>query len=393
MGNAAMSLIPASYIEKSWHRALSALEYGRLEFIAPNGEMTIAEGPNPGPHARFHIHEWDVLRRIMARGDIGLGEEYIAGSWDTDSVEKLVSLFLLNLDHFSDFSDGNIFNRVGFVIHNALVRRNSIAGSARNIQDHYDVGNDFYSLWLDKSMTYSSALFNGAADLFRAQQNKYERILGKFDKAKASVLEIGCGWGGFAERAAAEGHAVTGLTISPAQHRFASARLNGNADIRLEDYRRSKGQFDNIVSIEMFEAVGEHYWPAYFATVAERLKRGGRAIIQTITIQDSLFAGYRTRSDFVRHYVFPGGMLPSLARFRQEAENAGLKFAGAFGFGKDYARTLREWLVRMQGQENAIKALGHDQQFLRNWEFYLGICAATFEVARTDVVQVELVNA
>jgi len=388
-----MSLIPASYIEKSWHRALSALEYGRLEFIAPNGEVTIAEGPNPGPHARFHIHEWDVLRRIMARGDIGLGEEYIAGSWDTDSVEKLVSLFLLNLDHFSDFSDGNILNRVGFVIHNALVRRNSIAGSARNIQDHYDVGNDFYSLWLDKSMTYSSALFNGAADLFRAQQNKYERILGKFDKAKADVLEIGCGWGGFAERAAADGHAVTGLTISPAQHQFASQRLNGNADIRLQDYRRCKGQFDNIVSIEMFEAVGEHYWPAYFATVAERLKRGGRAIIQTITIQDPLFAGYRTRSDFVRHYVFPGGMLPSLARFRQEAENAGLKFAGAFGFGKDYARTLREWLARMQGQESAIKALGHDQQFLRNWEFYLGICAATFEVARTDVVQVELVNA
>jgi cyclopropane-fatty-acyl-phospholipid synthase len=329
----------------------------------------------------------------MARGDIGLGEEYIAGAWDTDSVENLVALFLLNLDHFSDFSDGNIFNRIGFVIHNALVRRNSISGSARNIKDHYDVGNDFYSLWLDPSMTYSSALYAGAADLFRAQQNKYERILSKFDKPKADVLEIGCGWGGFAERAAEDGHRVTGLTISPAQHKFASERLKGNAEIRLEDYRLSKGVFDNIVSIEMFEAVGEHYWPAYFATVAERLKRGGRAIIQTITIQDELFAGYRTRSDFVRHYVFPGGMLPSLARFREEAERAGLKFVGAFGFGKDYARTLREWLVRMQGAESQIKALGHDQQFLRNWEFYLGICAATFEVARTDVVQVELVNA
>ena len=389
-----MPLIPASYIEKNWRKALTALEYGRLEFIAPNGEVTIAQGRQPGPQARFHIHEWDVLRRIMARGDIGLGEEYIAGSWDTDSVERLVSLFLLNLDHFSDFSDGNIFNRIGFVIHNALVRRNSISGSARNIKDHYDVGNDFYSLWLDRSMTYSSALYAGAADLFRAQQNKYERILSKFDQARADVLEIGCGWGGFAERAVADGHAVTGLTISPAQHKFASERLkNSSAEIRLEDYRRSKGQFDNIVSIEMFEAVGEHYWPAYFSTVAERLKRGGRAINQTITIQDDLFAGYRTRSDFVRHYVFPGGMLPSLARFRQEAERAGLKFVGAFGFGKDYARTLREWLVRMQGQEGAIKALGHDQQFLRNWEFYLGICAATFEVARTDVVQVELVNA
>jgi cyclopropane-fatty-acyl-phospholipid synthase len=388
-----MSLIPASYIEKSWHKALGALEHGELEFIAPNGEVTLARGRQAGPTARFHIHDWDVLRRIMARGDIGLGEEYIAGSWDTDSVERLVSLFLLNLDHFSAFSDGNIFNRIGFVIHNALVRRNSVSGSARNIKDHYDVGNDFYSLWLDKSMTYSSALYNGADELYRAQQNKYERILSKFGGGRADVLEIGCGWGGFAERAAADSHHVTGLTISPAQHKFATARLNGAAEIRLEDYRRCKGQFDNIVSIEMFEAVGEHYWPAYFATVAERLKRGGRAIIQTITIQDELFPGYRTRSDFIRHYVFPGGMLPSLARFREEAEKAGLKFVEAFGFGKDYARTLREWLVRMQSVEGEIKALGHDQQFLRNWEFYLGICAATFEVARTDVVQVELVNA
>jgi cyclopropane-fatty-acyl-phospholipid synthase len=388
-----MSLIPASYIEKSWRRALGSLEYGTLEFIAPNGEVSISKGAQPGPSARFHIHDWNVLRRIMARGDIGLGEEYIAGSWDTDSVERLVGLFLLNLDHFSDFSDGNIINRLCFVIHNALVRRNSISGSARNIQDHYDVGNDFYSLWLDKSMTYSSALYDGTADLYCAQQNKYERILSKFTNKKADVLEIGCGWGGFAERAAADNHNVTGLTISPAQHKFATDRLKGGADIRLEDYRKSKGSFDNIVSIEMFEAVGEHYWPAYFATIAERLKRGGRAIIQTITIRDELFAGYRTRSDFVRHYVFPGGMLPSLARFREEAEKAGLKFASAFGFGKDYARTLREWLVRMQSVESEIKALGHDQQFLRNWEFYLGICAATFEVARTDVVQVELVNA
>jgi cyclopropane-fatty-acyl-phospholipid synthase len=387
-----MSLIPASYIEKSWRKALDALEYGTLTFTAPNGEVSVARGTQTGPEASFRIHDWDVLRRIMARGDIGLGEEYIAGSWNTDSVEKLVSLFLLNLDHFSDFSHGSFLNRLGFVIHNALVRRNSIAGSSRNIQDHYDVGNDFYSLWLDKSMTYSSALYSGACDLFRAQQNKYERILSKFDVPMASVLEIGCGWGGFAERAAADNHRVTGLTISPAQHKFATERLMGAADIKLEDYRRCKGQFDNIVSIEMFEAVGEHYWPQYFATVAERLKRGGRAIIQTITIKDELFAGYRTRSDFVRHYVFPGGMLPSLARFREEAERAGLKFAGAFGFGKDYARTLREWLARMQGQESAIRALGHDQQFQRNWEFYLGICAATFEVARTDVVQVELVN-
>ena len=387
-----MSLIPAAFVEKSWRKALDRLEAGTLEFVAPNGEVTVARGAHPGPSARFAIKDWDVLRRIMARGDIGLGEEYIAGSWDTDNVENLVSLFLMNLDHFENFSDGNFFNRLGFVIHNALVRRNSLAGSARNIKAHYDVGNDFYSLWLDRSMTYSSALYQGTDRLEEAQQNKYDRILSKFEKPKSSVLEIGCGWGGFAERAASQDHHVTGLTISSAQHAFATKRLGSGADIRLQDYRLAKGSFDNIVSIEMFEAVGEHYWPQYFACIAERLKRGGRAVIQTITIRDELFDGYRSRSDFVRHYVFPGGMLPSVQRFREEAEKAGLKFAGAFSFGLDYARTLRDWSDRMQARSDEIIALGHDQRFLRNWQFYLGICAAAFAVARTDVVQAELVN-
>jgi cyclopropane-fatty-acyl-phospholipid synthase len=388
-----MRLVPSSFVEKGWRDALARLEAGRLEFVAPNGEVTFAGGKTPGPHARFHIHDWDVIRRVMARGDIGLGEEFIAGSWETDDVENLISLFLLNLHHLEKFSDGNLINRLGFVIHNALVRRNSIAGSERNIKAHYDVGNDFYSLWLDKSMTYSSALYQNTDALYEAQQNKYDRILSKFDKPRANVLEIGCGWGGFAERAAAADHHVTGLTISPSQHKFATERLGAKAEIRFEDYRKSKGTFDQIVSIEMFEAVGEHYWPQYFATVAERLKQGGRALIQTITIRDELFSGYRSRSDFIRHYVFPGGMLPSLGRFREEAERAGLKFADAFSFGKDYARTLRDWSTRMQEKSTEIMALGHDQQFLRNWQFYLGICAASFNVARTDVVQVELVNA
>ncbi len=388
-----MSLIPASFIAAKWRAAIARIDTGSLTLIAPDGEVTKVVGDKPGPQALFQIHSWDVLRRIMARGDIGLGEEYIAGSWQTDNVENLISLFLLNLDKLENFSDGNFINRLGFVIHNALVRRNSIAGSARNIKDHYDVGNDFYRLWLDPSMTYSSALYDGTDELYRAQQNKYERILSKFDTPRASVLEIGCGWGGFAERASQDNYNVTGLTISPAQHAFATQRLSGAADIRLEDYRLCKGKFDNIVSIEMFEAVGEHYWPQYFATVAERLKRGGRAVIQTITIRDELFDGYRTRSDFVRHYVFPGGMLPSLARFRGEAEKAGLKFAGAFAFGKDYARTLRAWSDKMQEKSSEIAALGHDERFLRNWQFYLGICAAAFNVSRTDVVQVELVNA
>jgi cyclopropane-fatty-acyl-phospholipid synthase len=388
-----MRLLPSSLIANKWRDVIARIDTGALTFVAPDGEVTVARGARPGPEARFHIHDWEVLRHILARGDIGLGEQFIDGAWETDNVERLVSLFLLNLEKLDAFSHGNFLNRLGFVIHNALVRRNSIEGSSRNIQAHYDVGNDFYRLWLDESMTYSSALYRGTDQLYRAQQNKYERIISKFDKAKASVLEIGCGWGGFAERACADAHHVTGLTISPAQHDFAVERLHGMADIRLEDYRRAKGVFDNIVSIEMFEAVGEHYWPQYFACVAERLKRGGRAIIQTITIRDDLFAGYRTRSDFVRHYVFPGGMLPSLARFRDEADKAGLKFAEAFAFGKDYVRTLREWSERIETKKDEIIALGHDESFLRNWQFYLGICAAAFSVDRTDVVQVELVNA
>ncbi len=383
----------ASHIERRWRDALARLEFGTLEFIAPNGEVTTARGPRPGPHAQFALNEWDVLKRVAARGDIGLGEDYIAGAWTTDSIENLFGLFLLNIDHFDDFANGSFLNQLLFRIHNSLVRRNSLSGSKRNIQDHYDVGNDFYSLWLDKSMTYSSALFDGAdVALEDAQRNKYERILGKFQKRAASVLEIGCGWGGFAERATLESHNVTGLTISPAQHRFALERLKGAADIRLEDYRKSRGVFDMIVSIEMFEAVGEQYWPQYFQTVAERLRQGGRAVIQTITIRDDLFDGYRRRSDFIRHYVFPGGMLPSLQRFREEAEKAGLKVASVFSFGKDYAKTLREWSARMQERKSDIVALGHDERFLRNWQFYLGICAAAFSVERTDVSQVELVR-
>jgi cyclopropane-fatty-acyl-phospholipid synthase len=389
-----MKLIPDFIIERRWREALSRIEYGTLDFDTPSGERITATGPKPGPHARFTIHDWDVLRRLVARGDIGLGEDYIAGAWDTDDIEELVSFFLVNLDHFEGFAHGDFFHRLAFVFHNALVRRNSVAGSSRNIKDHYDVGNDFYRLWLDKSMTYSSALYGGEdVSLEKAQANKYDRILDKFVNPRASVLEIGCGWGGFAERAAQNNHDVTGLTVSPAQHAFATNRLGANAEIKLQDYRHVKGKFDMIVSIEMFEAVGEHYWPQYFHTVAERLRNGGRAVIQTIAIQDELFAGYRSRSDFIRHYVFPGGCLPSVQRFREEAEKAGLKFASVFSFGKDYARTLREWSQRMQEKSSDITALGHDQPFLRNWQFYLGICAATFAVQRTDVVQIELGHA
>ncbi|MDE2164338.1 MAG: class I SAM-dependent methyltransferase [Alphaproteobacteria bacterium] len=388
-----MNMIANSFIETGWLETLTRLEYGTLEFVAPNGEVHVHNGRLPGPHARFAIHDWGVLRRVLARGDIALGEDYIAGAWETDDIEKLISLFLMNADVLESYVNGNIFSRLALMIHNKFVRRNSLSGSRRNIESHYDVGNDFYALWLDKSMTYSSALFGDSAkNLEDAQSNKYQRILSRIAKPGSSILEIGCGWGGFAERAAEYGHRLTGLTISPSQYRFARERLKGAADIVLEDYRKARGAFDMIVSIEMFEAVGEQYWPQYFQTVAERLKHGGRALIQTITIRDELFSGYRMRSDFIRHYVFPGGMLPSLQRFREEAERAGLKVADQFSFGKDYAKTLREWSARMRAKNDEIKALGHDDRFLRNWQYYLGICAAAFNVERTDVVQVELVR-
>lgn len=382
------------FIEKRWYGVLSRLECGSLEFVAPNGEVHVARGPKPGPAARFQIHDWSVLQHIAQRGDIALGEDYIDGGWETDNIENLISLFLLNMEALDGYAHGSFLSRLALVISDRLVRRNSVSGSRRNIEAHYDVGNDFYKLWLDKTMTYSSALFGGKTDsLEEAQGNKYQRILDRVTRHGESLLEIGCGWGGFAERAIAYGHKVTGLTISPSQHRFANERLKGAADVLLEDYRKVRGRFDNIVSIEMFEAVGEQYWPQYFQAVAERLKRGGRAIVQTITIQDELFADYRRRSDFVRHYVFPGGMLPSLQRFCEEAERAGLKAVDHFAFGKDYAKTLREWSRRMSERTAEIKALGHDDRFLRNWQYYLNICAATFQVGRTDVVQVELVHA
>lgn len=388
-----MGLIPSSYIERKWREAAGNLKVGSLEFVTPNGESVTVKGAEPGPHGYFKINDWDVLARTLSRGDIGLGEAYIDGMWETDDIEKLVSLFLVNMDAFEGFANGSFAQRIGFVFYDTLLKRNSIKGASQNIKDHYDVGNDFYKLWLDPSMTYSSALFSGQDSLETAQRNKYERILQRMENAKSSILEIGCGWGGFADRATQDQHHVTGLTISPSQHRYATERLSArNVDVRLEDYRKTKGTFDNIVSIEMFEAVGEHYWPAYFATVKERLKSGGRAVIQTITIRDELFAGYRTRSDFIRHYVFPGGMLPSLQRFREEAEKAGLKVVGSFGFGQDYAETLRRWSKAMQMRKDEVMALGHDQKFFRNWQFYLGICAATFAVDRTDVVQVELAN-
>ena len=375
-----MPLIPASFIEKSWRKALSELEYGSLEFVAPNGEVTLAKGRLPGPAARFAIKEWDVLRKIMARGDIGLGEEYIAGAWETDSVENLVSLFLLNLDHFEDFSDGNLINRIGFVIHNALVRRNSLSGAARNIKDHYDVGNDFYALWLDPSMTYSSALYAGTDELYRAQQNKYERILSKFG-SKASVLEIGCGWGGFAERAAADNHHVTGLTISPSQFKFATNRLGGAADIRLQDYRELNERFDRIASVGMMEHVGQKNYRTYLATAARCLDRGGLFLCHTI----GATASHVTTDPWLNRYIFPDSMLPAPAQVTRAAEGL-FVLEDVHNFGPYYDRTLRAWECNFAQAWPRFRDL-YGERFGRMWRYYLLSCAGAFRSRAIELYQ------
>lgn len=389
-----MGLIPKSILRSRWLDAISRIEQGQLTFIEPSGERHVVKGPLEGPVATFRIHDWDVIDRAVSRGDIGLGEDYIAGAWETDSVECLIALFLLNLDRFEGYAHGSVWNRIGFVILNTVLRRNSPSGSRKNIEAHYDVGNSFYSLWLDETMTYSSALYErDEARLGEAQRSKYGRILGRIGDEKARVLEIGCGWGGFAEMASQRSHDVTGITVSPSQQAFASERLGHRAEIRLEDYRHTQGKYDAIVSIEMFEAVGERYWPQYFHVLSERLQRGGRAVLQVITIRDDLFSSYRSRSDFIRQYVFPGGMLPSLSGLVREADRAGLKTVDVYGFGQDYARTLREWSSRFEAAEEQIRALGHEDAFMRNWKFYFGICAAAFAINRTSVVQVELAHA
>ena len=389
-----MNIIPTSFIVSKTLKLLEGLERGSLKLTTPEGKVHQFQGKQPGPNADIRVHDWVVARNVLVRGDIAMGEDYIAGLWDSDSIEALFTLFLLNMETFEpSHAHGSVLSRIGFLIYNRIVCRNSKKGSRQNIEAHYDVGNDFYKLWLDETMTYSSALYDGTDCLVQAQKNKYGRILERLSTDAKSLLEIGCGWGGFAEQAAGQERHVTGLTISPSQHKFATDRLGEKADIRLQDYRDTGGLFDAIVSIEMFEAVGERYWPIYFKTVSERLKRGGKAVIQTITMGDEFFEGYRQRSDFIRHYVFPGGMLPSPTRFKEEAAKAGLKCTDSFSFGKDYARTLATWLERFDAKKAEIKAMGYSEEFIRNWRFYLSICAATFASARTDVIQMELQHA
>ncbi|RMH41557.1 MAG: class I SAM-dependent methyltransferase [Alphaproteobacteria bacterium] len=369
--------------------ACAAIRRGSLRLTTPEG--AVHHFGRGAPQAELILRDWAAVTAARARGDVGFGEAYVAGEWDSPDLEALCALALINQDELGGFDRPRPLMRLALRAVDRLLRANSKAGAARNIRAHYDVGNEFYRQWLDMGMHYSSALYaGGETSLESAQLAKCDRILEKLGPATGSLLEIGCGWGGFAERAAERGHRVTGITISPSQKAHADARLDGRAEIRLQDYRDVSGQFDNIVSIEMIEAVGERYWPTYFGTLKARLKPGGRAVIQAITVPDATFDIYRRGTDFIRHHTFPGGMLLCDAVIALEARRAGLKVVDRFTFGADYARTLREWDARMQARAGRLADYGFDATALRPWRYYLNACAAAFATGQTDVVQVVL---
>ncbi len=364
---------------------------GRLTLRTPDGARY--EFGETGPEAEMQINDWAAVSAMAAHGQVGLGEAYVQGLWDTPNIEGLMQLAMRNRDHLGSYDQASPLNRAKFRIVDTLLRSNSKRGARKNIRAHYDVGNEFYQLWLDDGMTYSSGLFGTEGDdLAQAQTRKNARILSRLGNGER-VLEIGCGWGGFAEQASTEGRDVTGVTISRNQHSYAEGRLDGRADIQLRDYRDIDGKFENIVSIEMIEAVGERYWPGYFAKLKHSLAEGGRVLLQAITVRDDYFPTYRTSSDYIRQYVFPGGMLLSDQVIAQQAKSAGLQVTDNFAFGQDYARTCRIWAQRLTAQKRRIAELGYGEAFFRNWQYYLEICAASFAIGHTDVVQVELAHA
>jgi len=373
---------------------------GTMTFVLPDGREVRLAGREPGPDARLIVHDYDFIKRTISNGTIGFGEGYMAGEWDTPDLSTLLEVLASNFARFEKVAFGNrVMAALNWLQH--ALRRNSRAGSRRNIHAHYDLGNDFYSRWLDGTMTYSAARFERPGEpLPEAQKRKYRTLCESMAlNPDHHVLEIGCGWGGFAEFAAKDvGAKVTAITISEEQYKFAKERmfregLADRADIRLVDYRDVQGQFDRVASIEMFEAVGERYWPTYFEKVRESLKPGGRAGLQIITIRDELFEHYKRTPDFIQKYIFPGGMLPSEERLRAVTDRVGLAWGQIHRFGVSYADTLAEWGRRFEAAWDEIRRLGFDERFRKLWRFYLSYCEAGFRTQRTDVVQLSLCKA
>jgi len=376
---------------------LQRLRVGSLTLTLPDGSMQRL-GSSDGPHASLQLHNWNMCSAVLKSGDIGFAESFIAGDWSTPHLTTLLGLMVANRREVEDAIYGSWLGRLAYRVRH-LLNRNSKANSRKNIHAHYDLGNAFYELWLDDTMNYSSAWFERPDMTMReAQQAKVRRALQMAGvKAGDRVLEIGCGWGALAEMATTEFAAtVTGVTLSTEQLAFAQQRMarlgqDKTADLRLQDYRDiDDGPYDAVCSIEMLEAVGRAYWPTYFSRVAQLLKPGGKACIQSIVIEDALFERYIAGTDFIQQYIFPGGCLPCPSALRTEAARAGLEVLDEKTFGPDYARTLAHWREQFLHQQQQVLALGFDQRFLRIWEFYLAYCEAAFEGANIDVVQLTL---
>jgi cyclopropane-fatty-acyl-phospholipid synthase len=386
-----------------WMRMLASavrhMAVGQLTLIGPDGGSEVIAATKPGPDATLRIRRGRAVRRLFTGGDVGFAESYLAGDWDSPDLAALIELAARNEAAMTEALRGFAVVRAWHRLHH-LLRPNSRAGSRRNIADHYDLGNEFYRLWLDPTMTYSSAIFaEPHQKLSDGQITKYRRLAESLDlRPGHRVLEIGCGWGGFAEFTAANyGCHITGITLSQEQQRFAEARveragLKDKVDIALTDYRDVTGSFDRIASIEMFEAVGEAHWQTFFHKVRDLLAPGGLAALQVILIDEARFDVYRRSADFIQRYVFPGGMLPSPGAFNRAAEAARLKIDETFHFGLDYARTLSLWQKEFQQAWPRVANLGFDARFKRLWEYYLAYCEGGFRAGSINVAQFRLVR-
>ena len=384
------SRAPWRRIAEAWAAGIS---HGQLRLAFPDGSARVFVGAEPGPSAALQINSPRAVRRMILGGELGFAEAFMDGDWTTPDLTALVEFGLVNQESL----DGPLRIALPMRIISAIRHRlnaNTRRGAKRNIAYHYDLGNDFYSRWLDETMTYSSAIFEQPEmTLAAAQRAKYRKIIERLGLQPGDkVLEIGCGWGGFAEEAAKAGAEMTCLTISQeqadyARKRMADAGLAEHVDIRLQDYRDVEGTFDRIVSIEMFEAVGEENWPAYFDVVRDRLRAGGTAVLQIITIANERFAEYRRSVDFIQRYIFPGGMLPSPATLADSISAAGLKLAGSHFFALSYAETLKQWAERFMEAWPDIERLGFDTRFQRMWRYYLHSCEGCFRRGATDVGQ------
>ena len=382
-------------------KLLQRLQFGSLDVQLPDGASAHFGNSAEGPRGAIRIRDWALCSAVMRSGDIGFAESFMAGHWTSPDLFALLELFLRNREALESMVYGHWW---GALLYRAkhLLNRNSRAGSRKNIHAHYDLGNSFYKLWLDDSMNYSSGLFDGDASrsLPAAQDAKMRRALSECALQPGQrVLEIGCGWGAIAECAARDFDArLTGVTLSKEQLAWGQQRLKDTgladkAELRYQDYRDiSDEPFDAIVSIEMFEAVGREYWDGYFKTVHDKLKPGGRACIQSITIRDDLFERYTRSSDFIQQYIFPGGLLPSPSQFRLHAEKAGLRVVNELAFGACYAETLKRWREAFLRHEGPVREQGFDTRFMRLWEFYLAYCEAAFATGNTDVMQFTLVR-